>query len=105
MTFSIIAKLELCNAQDLSKHYMRNIMTDPNVEIVKLISLKYGVLVTLLKIIAFPHNLSPPKPSLYNGTPNIQNQLEIIFNQLGSVVLIGVSCERPIGRKCCHIET
>ncbi len=83
------------------KHYE----TDPNVKTVKLVSLKSGALVTLLKIIAFPHNLSPPKPSLYNGTPNIQNQLEIIFNHLGSVVLIGVSCERPIERKCCHVRT
>ncbi len=61
------------------KHYE----TDPNVETVKLVSPKFGVLVTLLKIIAFPHNLNPPKPSLYNGTPNIQNQLEIICNQFG----------------------
>jgi hypothetical protein len=83
------------------KHYE----TDPNVETVKLVSLKSGALVTLLKIIAFPHNLSPPKPSLYNGTPNIQNQLEIIFNHLGSVVLIGVSSERRIERKCCHVWT
>jgi hypothetical protein len=76
---------------------------DPNVETVKLVSLKCGALVTLLKIIAFPHNLSPPKPSLYNGTPNIQDQLEIIFNQLGLVVLFGVSCERLVEKKCCHV--
>jgi hypothetical protein len=68
-----------------------------------LVSLNFGALVTLLKIIAFPHNLGPPKPNLYNGTTNIQNQLEIIFNHLGSMVLIGVSCERPIERKCCHV--
>jgi hypothetical protein len=83
------------------KHYE----TDPNVVTMKLVSLQSSVLVTLLKIIAFTHNLSPPKPSLYNGTPNIQNQLKIIFNQLGLVVLICVSCERPIERKCCHIRT
>jgi hypothetical protein len=83
------------------KHYE----TDPNVETVKLVSLKFDALVTLLKIIAFPHNLSPPKSSLYNGTPNIQNQLKIIFNHVGLAVLIGVSCERPIERKCCHVWT
>jgi len=72
------------------KHYE----TNPNVKTMKLVSLKFGA-----------HNLNPPKPSLYNGTPNIQNQLKIIFNHLGSVVLIGVSCERPIVRKCCHVWT
>jgi hypothetical protein len=101
MTFVQVGALQCPKFEQAlhEKHYE----TDPNVERVKLVSLKSGALVTLLKIIAFPHNLSPPKPSLYNGTPNIQNQLEIIFNHLGSVVLIGVSSERRIERKCCHV--